>query len=113
MLVTGDVDCIKENIQGFGGDANRITVFGQSSGGLAVEMLAMAYSGQHAMFKNGITSSITLFSPFWSTIAAQQSLYTDLLNITDCEHDNDSMECLRRCRWSHLLTPFVLKKLPR
>lgn len=73
---------------------------GQSSGGLTVEMLAMAYSGQHTMFNTGITSSITLFSPFWATIAAEQSLYTELLNVTGCEYENDSMQCLRERTWS-------------
>ncbi|KAF3766896.1 hypothetical protein M406DRAFT_228286, partial [Cryphonectria parasitica EP155] len=93
------LEWLHENIRGFGGDPSRITVMGQSSGGLTVEMLAMAYSGQHSLFNNGITSSITLFSPFWSTITAQQSLYQDLLNITGCYYDNDSMECLRGCEY--------------
>lgn len=88
---------MKENIAGFGGDPDRITVFGQSSGGLTVEMLAMAYSGQHRMFNNGITSSITLFSPFWGTIAASQAKYNSLLSATNCTYANDGLECLREC----------------
>lgn len=63
-------------------------------------MQAMAYSGNHKLFNNGITSSITLFSPFWSTIATQQTLYTELLNATNCENENDSMECLRQCKYT-------------
>ncbi|KAH8652095.1 Alpha/Beta hydrolase protein [Xylariales sp. PMI_506] len=90
------LEWIQENVDGFGGDKNRVTVFGQSSGGLTVEMLAMAYSGNHqGLFARGITSSITLFSPFWGTVARQQSMYTSLLNETGCTYANDRMQCLR------------------
>ena len=39
------IEWVRDNIAHFGGDAEKITIFGQSSGGLAVGMHIMAYGG--------------------------------------------------------------------
>ncbi|KAJ7730448.1 putative lipase [Mycena metata] len=39
------LEWVRDNIQYFGGDPNTVTIFGQSSGGLAVGMQIMAYGG--------------------------------------------------------------------
>jgi carboxylesterase type B len=73
-----------------------VTLFGESSGGLTVELLAMAYSGKNqGLFRSGITSSITVFSPYWGTIQGQQAMYDNLTAATGCADDNDSLQCLR------------------
>ncbi|PFH59241.1 hypothetical protein XA68_12640 [Ophiocordyceps unilateralis] len=40
------MEWVRDNIEHFGGDPNRITIFGQSSGGLAVGLHIMAYGGR-------------------------------------------------------------------
>ncbi|EOA83493.1 hypothetical protein ACJQWK_00331 [Exserohilum turcicum] len=55
------IEWVRDNIAVFGGDPNRITIAGQSSGGLAVGMQIMAYGGEKPL-------------PFQQAIAQSQSL---------------------------------------
>lgn len=50
---------IKNNIEGFGGDANNITLFGQSSGGDAIAHLIIA-EGAQSLFQRAIIQSAPL-----------------------------------------------------
>jgi len=51
---------VRQNIAGFGGDPTRVTVFGQSSGGVSVNMLLSAPTA-HGLFVGGIIQSGPLF----------------------------------------------------
>ncbi|KAI1136933.1 carboxylesterase family protein [Hypoxylon sp. FL0543] len=55
------IEWVRDNIAHFGGDPGKITIFGQSSGGLAVGMQIMAYGGSKpAPFQQGICESQAL-----------------------------------------------------
>ncbi|KAI0838878.1 carboxylesterase family protein [Hypoxylon sp. FL0890] len=55
------IEWVRDNIAPFGGDPKKITIFGQSSGGLAVGMQIMAYGGSKpAPFQQGICESQAL-----------------------------------------------------
>lgn len=52
------VEWVRDNIIHFGGDPERITIFGQSSGGLAIGMHILAYGGKKPLpFQRGIAES--------------------------------------------------------
>ncbi|KAF8176379.1 putative lipase [Mycena galopus ATCC 62051] len=52
------LEWVQDNIQYFGGDPKTVTIFGQSSGGLAVGMQIMAYGGKKPVpFQRGIPES--------------------------------------------------------
>ncbi|KAJ7784796.1 Alpha/Beta hydrolase protein [Mycena olivaceomarginata] len=52
------LEWVRDNIDHFGGDPNTVTIFGQSSGGLAVGMQVVAYGGERpAPFKRAIPES--------------------------------------------------------
>lgn len=87
-----------ENIEGFGGDKSRVTIWGQSSGGLSVELLAQANSGQNSgLFHAGIISSVTAYSPFMGTMPQQQAYFDSVIETTGCNSSIDIIECLRDC----------------
>ncbi|KAI5643549.1 carboxylesterase family domain-containing protein [Phthorimaea operculella] len=48
---------IKDNIESFGGDANKVTIFGNSSGGRSIDFLV--FSPQEPLFNNAILQSGT------------------------------------------------------
>ncbi|KOS17925.1 Lipase 4 [Escovopsis weberi] len=65
------LEWIRDNIEHFGGDPQRVTIFGQSSGGLSVGLQIMAYGGreplpfqqaicQSSAMENGITADFTI-----------------------------------------------------
>ncbi|KAK5990040.1 Secreted lipase [Cladobotryum mycophilum] len=59
------IEWIRDNIEYFGGDANKITIFGQSSGGLSVGLQIMAYGGKKKV-------------PFQQAICESQALETGI-----------------------------------
>lgn len=55
------IEWVRDNIELFGGDPDQITIFGQSSGGLAVGMQILAYGGEKPLpFHQGIAQSQAL-----------------------------------------------------
>src|ERR1700761_6922218 len=55
------IEWVHQNIAAFGGDPNKITIHGQSSGGLAIGMQILAYGGAKPQpFQQGICQSQAL-----------------------------------------------------
>ncbi|XPT03117.1 hypothetical protein M3J09_012219 [Ascochyta lentis] len=55
------IEWVRDNIELFGGDPENITIFGQSSGGLAIGMHILAYGGTKPLpFQRGIAESQSL-----------------------------------------------------
>ncbi|KAI5865119.1 carboxylesterase family protein [Durotheca rogersii] len=65
------LEWVRDNIKQFGGDPERVTIFGQSSGGLAVTMQILAYGGARpAPFRQVIVESTALEPGITGTFSA-------------------------------------------
>jgi hypothetical protein len=96
------LDWLHANIEAFGGDKDRITVFGQSAGAASVRaLLASPYaqgkvSGAIMMSTPQGIGSASAFSDYM-TIASATNLTKALLNETGCSTENeDVVACLRK-----------------
>jgi carboxylesterase type B len=92
------IEWVRDNIARFGGDPKRITILGQSSGGLAVGMQVLAYGGHKPLpFQQGVAQSQSLEPGITKnfTIDAMSAMsdYVDC-NATDV-HSPETIACLR------------------
>lgn len=88
---------IKENARKFGGDPEKITLFGESAGGSAVNLLMLSPETQ-GIAKRGIIQSGTLNAP-WSHMEADRALAISLSLLDDCSCNTSRVEvrvCLIR-----------------
>ncbi|KAI7460591.1 cholinesterase [Hortaea werneckii] len=103
------VEWVRDNIAAFGGDASRITIFGQSSGGVAVDYWAFAYaedpivSGLISHSGNALSfpmnpENVTLSN--WYNVSAEMG----------CGSDGNTIPCMRTIPWEDI--ELAASKLP-
>ncbi|GJN78566.1 hypothetical protein PLIIFM63780_002060 [Purpureocillium lilacinum] len=100
------LEWVRKNIGVFGGDPDRITIFGQSSGGLSVGMQIMAYGGSKPVpFHQGICESQALEPGITGnfTIDAMKALVDHVGCNTSDLHSKDTVQCLRKFDMQTLL----------
>lgn len=93
------IEWVKDNIKAFGGNPDKITIHGQSSGGLAMGMQVLAYGGSKPVpFQRIICESQALENAITGN-TTRHSMYRVWLNTNCTGFDFDSAqsaECLRR-----------------
>jgi acetylcholinesterase len=102
---------VQRHIAVFGGDPEKITLFGTSVGGGSVLLQLLAYGGDvpcedDVPWRSGIAQSIYL--PPIYTVEEMDFHYTALLNSTQC----DSLSCLRSLSISELQAANIATPFP-
>ncbi|KAJ4363463.1 hypothetical protein N0V83_009757 [Neocucurbitaria cava] len=104
------IEWVRDNIEYFGGDPDKITIFGQSSGGLAIGMQILAYGGTKPLpFQQGIAESQSLEPGITGNFA--RDAMSALVDYVSCDASSldspETIQCLRQLDTDTLLNASI------
>ncbi|ORY25053.1 Alpha/Beta hydrolase protein [Naematelia encephala] len=86
---------VSDNIGAFGGDADKVTIWGHSSGGYSIHAQLLAYGGRNdGLFRAAIADSSLMAFQNWS-IASQTAQWDHMIIASNCTSSTDKIRCLR------------------
>lgn len=100
------ISWVRDNIKGFGGDPGRITIFGQSAGGMSVDYYSFAWASD-PIVQGFITQSGNVFSFAPSSPSAAAENWFNLTGLLECggAHSDPSSvsKCMRTKNYTDIL----------
>ncbi|RDW59554.1 carboxylic ester hydrolase-19 [Coleophoma cylindrospora] len=100
------LEWVQENIALFGGDPDRVTIFGQSSGALSVALQIMAYGGAQPTPFHGAIMESTVLEPTMTSNLTRDT-FSAVAEMAGCSSGDsqspEALECLRGLSMESLL----------
>ncbi|KAK2025667.1 carboxylesterase [Colletotrichum zoysiae] len=97
------VEWVRDNIAGFGGDPSKITIAGQSSGGVAVDYWSYAYT-EDPIVTGLIAPSGNAFSFPLNSPGVPERNWNSIVAAVNCSNATDVMSCMRTRKWEDIKT---------
>ncbi|TKA66365.1 hypothetical protein B0A49_07680, partial [Cryomyces minteri] len=105
------VEWVRDNIKGFGGDASKIVIFGQSSGSVAVDFWSYAYADD-PIVSGYISHSGNVFSFPTNTEALAEQHWYNASAMLGCGTSGDVLPCMRSKNFSDIKAAAAKVKPP-
>jgi para-nitrobenzyl esterase len=101
---------VQDNISNFGGNAQNVTIFGESAGGHSV-LSQMASPSSANLFHKAIIQSGS-YNPDQRTLAAAETIGADLVQTLGCDGEVATLECLRALPVTEILKGQATSYIP-
>lgn len=102
------VEWVHQNIAAFGGDPAKVTIFGQSSGGVAADWWTFAYKDE-PLVSGIISESGNAFSFPLNGRELQIRNWYNVSATLECGSEGDNLDCVRGKEWKDVLAASTLR----
>eukprot|EP01117_Protostelium_nocturnum_P014617 TRINITY_DN5580_c0_g2_i1.p1 TRINITY_DN5580_c0_g2~~TRINITY_DN5580_c0_g2_i1.p1 ORF type:complete len:480 (+),score=129.07 TRINITY_DN5580_c0_g2_i1:404-1843(+) len=106
---------IKKYVSYFGGDPDKVTIYGESAGAVSVSLHLTAYAAtkETDLFRAAITESGSTNTLVLPNSDFFQVVYDSVVSRAGCKDSNDTLECLRNVSYSTLASIIWSSNLPK